>query len=172
MRRWSLLTLTVALLAGCEGTLQQRLGLERQIPDEFQTVRHRPLVIPEDFTLPPPRTAAAATPRDRQEAEVQGLLLGRERDGEAPLDSGDRALLAAMPERADPAIRQQLAEEERRRQSRRRFLFVLPGQKEALGLEGEALDPVAEARRLAADPRVRRVITVPQATAARDGGGS
>ncbi len=153
----------LALLAGCEGTLQQRLGLVRPVPDEFQTVRNRPLEIPEEFTLPPPPPPGARAAVERPEAEARALLLGEDARASG-LGPGELALLRAVKVKADPDIRARLAEEERRRRrSGVRALFVLPWQKEqrARPDEREVLDPVEEARRLAADPRVKRVVTPP-----------
>ncbi len=174
MRRTAVLLIALLGVTGCEGSLQQRLGLARNVPDEFQARRNRPLVIPEDFTLPPPRTVAAR--EDREELEVRRLLVGRV-DGGGRLDPGDRALLAALPVAADPRIRRALEEDDRRiGRSREDFLFVLPFQEAFLGDGGEVLDPVAEAERLARDPRVRRVVRIPRTDAAgtddgRDGKG-
>lgn len=155
------LAAALLLLAGCEGTLQQKLGLVRPVPDEFQTVRNRPLEIPRDFTLPPPGTRAAV---ERPEAEARALLLG-ERAGSSGLGAGEAALLRAVKVKPDPQIRARLAAEEAaRREGGVRSLFVLPWQKkrQARPGEGEVLDPVKEAQRLAADPRVKRVVAPPR----------
>ncbi len=44
----------LSLLVACSGSVQQKLGLERRVPDEFQVVRRAPLTLPPDFTLRPP----------------------------------------------------------------------------------------------------------------------
>jgi len=153
----------LAILAGCEGTLQQRLGLVRPVPDEFQTVRNRPLEIPKDFTLPPPAPPGARAAVERPEAEARALLLGE--GARAPgLGPGELAVLGAVKVKPDPQIRAVLAEDERRREkSGVRSLFVLPWQQKqrAQPDEREVLDPVKEAERLARDPHVKRVIAPP-----------
>ncbi|GBD41386.1 hypothetical protein HRbin39_00767 [bacterium HR39] len=161
MARGVAVAAAVVLLAGCEGTLQQKLGLVRPVPDEFQTVRHKPLEIPKDFTLPPPGTRTAAV--ERPETEVRELLLG-EGGGPSGLGPGEEALLRAVKVKPDPRIRTTLAAEERaRREGGVRSLFVLPWQKKqrAQPAEGEVLDPVKEAERLSQDPRVERVVAPP-----------
>ncbi len=166
MRRTVLLLAGLLTLAGCEGTLQQKLGLARNVPDEFQARRNRPLVIPKDFTLPPPRTVAAR--EDREEMEVRRLLVGRTGGDGGRLDPGDRALLAAVPVAADPRIRRTLVEDDRRiGRGRPTFLFDFSLQEPSAGAGGEVLDPVAEAERLARDPRVQRVVRIPRTDTAR-----
>lgn len=70
---WALGAAASALLLGGCSTLG--LGGDRKAPDEFEVVRERPLVVPPDFTLRPPKPGA---PRpqdvDSQGAAVQALF--------------------------------------------------------------------------------------------------
>ena len=54
----------LAALAGCSGTVQEKLGLGKRAPDEFQVVRRAPLILPPDYSLRPP--AARRSPGRRR----------------------------------------------------------------------------------------------------------
>ena len=46
----------VSILTACGGgTVQEAFGIGKRQPDEFQIVRHQPLILPPDNTLRPPR---------------------------------------------------------------------------------------------------------------------
>lgn len=160
MRIVTLAATAVLALAGCEGTAQQRLGLERPVPDEFAVVRRAPLVIPPELTLPPPGTQAA--PHQDVAAGAREALVGRAAALPATASPGERALVAAVRVEADPEIRRRLIEEssELVDLDRSRFLFVLGFQRSQFEPKGEPIDPVAEAAKLQQAGRARKVVTI------------
>lgn len=153
-------TVAVLALAGCEGTVQQHLGLERPVPDEFAVVRRAPLVIPPDMNLPPPGSRPA--PHQDVSRTARASLVGRPSPEPAAASPGERALVAAVRAEADPEIRRKLLEESTDLVDldRDRFLFVLGFQKSQFEPKGEAIDPLEEARRLEGEGRVRKVVTI------------
>lgn len=100
MRRHSIALGAVAvalLLPACSGN-----PLNRARPDEFAVARQRPLVVPPDFSLVPPRAGepAAATADSRNQA-VQALF-----GGPAPRSPVETQLLRDTgADRADPGAR-------------------------------------------------------------------
>ncbi len=148
------------LLAACGGTVQQKLGLARKVPDEFQVVRRAPLVVPPELRLPEPNPAARGPHGDVSE-QAKEVLVGRPAAAKKGLSPGERALIAAVPVEPEPDIRRKLLEEntELVDLSEKNFLYVFEFQRKQLRPEGETIDPVAEAARLAAEGRARKVIT-------------
>ncbi len=160
IRKIGLAALAMLPLAGCEGTLQQRLGLERPVPDEFQVVRRAPLVIPPDMDLPPP--GSRPSPQQDVSVAARESLVGRPGPVPTAASPGERALVTAVRGEADPDIRRRLLEEntELVDLDRNRFLLVLGFQKEQFEPKGEPIDPVEEAKRLEQEGRARRVVTI------------
>lgn len=148
------------LLAGCGGSLQRSLGLERPVPDEFAVVRRAPLTMPPSLTLPEPGSRPA--PRQDVAVAAREALVGKTPEQPATLSPGERALVAAVRAEADPDIRRRLLEESSEfvDLDRNSFLFVLGFQKPMFEPKGEPLDPVAEAERLQREGRARRVVTI------------
>lgn len=153
-------TLSLTLLTGCEGTLQQRLGLERPVPDEFQVVRRAPLVLPPDMNLPPPGTRPA--PQQDVSVAARESLVGRAAPVPGEASAGERALIMAVRGEADPEIRRRLLAEsaELVDLDRSRFLFILDFQRSQFEPKGEPIDPVAAAAQLEREGRARRVVTI------------
>ncbi len=172
-RRWTagrwlgVLAIGLGMLAmtACGGTVQERLGLSRRAPDEFQVVRRQPLVIPPEYRLPAPGTPSPAQRAPDVSQEVQAALLG----GAATTrpsgpSAGERVLLEAVPGTVEPGIRDLILTEntELTQLDESRFLFILDFQRRnMLGDRGAVnpLDPVAEAARLEAEGRSARVVT-------------
>lgn len=165
----ALLCLSLAACGG--GTVQESLGLVRSAPDEFQVVSRAPLSLPPDYDLRPPRPGAPGPSEvTTQDAAREALIGGgtAEATSAAIADAGgdarpvarasepgpaERAILAASgADRADPNIRQQIAEDEAQLVAidSRRFLFIASWQQSPTEqrIAAQALDPVAEAARL------------------------
>lgn len=163
---WAALTsigLGVLAMTGCSGTVQERLGLGRRAPDEFQVVRRQPLVVPPEYRLPPPGTTTPPTQQATPSAQTQELLFGTvQREPEQ--SEAELALLQSVPGEATPGIREQLLVEntELRQLDESRFLFILDFQRQRMadqtGLT-TPLDAQAEADRLQAEGASERVVT-------------
>lgn len=167
LRNWiglGCLGLGLAALTGCGGqTLQERLGMGRRAPDEFQVVRRQPLVLPPSYSLPKPGTPSPAQQQGTASLETQKLLFGQpvQEKNQSP---AEQALVADLPGTVEPDIRALLLEEntELTQLDESRFLFILDFQRrrmlDASGVE-TPLDPAAEAARLEAEGRSARVVT-------------
>jgi hypothetical protein len=157
-------TATLAMTA-CGGTVQERLGMTRRSPDEFQVVRRQPLVVPPEYRLPAPGTPSPAQQERSVSADVQATLFG----GGAPVrpvepSRGEAVLLAAVPGTVQPGIRDLILTEntELTQLDESRFLFILDFQRRNMvaerGVENP-IDPQAEAARLEEEGRSARVVT-------------
>jgi hypothetical protein len=142
------------LLAGCgETTVQERLGLGKRAPDEFQVVRRAPLVLPPDYNLRPPTPGAPPPQQQDTSAQAEAILTGQPLRA-APADTrqsqGELALLGQSPVQAEPDIRQVLVAENQElvNLDDNRFLFILNFQRRALQPSEPVVDPVAERQRL------------------------
>lgn len=157
----------VAVLAmtACGGTVQERLGMTRRSPDEFQVVRRQPLVIPPEYRLPAPGTPSPAQQERSVSRDVRTALLGGDGTSRPGGPSrGEQVLLAAVPGTAQPGIRDLILTEntELTQLDESRFLFILDFQRRnMMGETGAAnpIDPVAEAARLEEEGRSARVVT-------------
>jgi hypothetical protein len=155
---------TLAMTA-CGGTVQERLGMSRRAPDEFQVVRRQPLVIPPDYRLPAPGTPSPAQQRRDVARDVQTALLGGAAAAPANGPSrGEEVLLAAVPGTVQPGIRDLILTEntELTQLDESRFLFILDFQRRNMTAASGAvtpIDPAAEAARLEAEGASARVVT-------------
>ena len=157
--------IAIAAMTACGGTVQERLGLSRRSPDEFQVVRRQPLVVPPDYRLPVPGTASPAQQEDVASRDARTALFGGIPGVRraAPSD-GEQALLASVPGSIAPNIRDIILTEntELTQLDESRFLFILDFQRRAM-IEGAGLDTpldaTAEAARLEAAGASARVIT-------------
>ncbi len=147
-------------LAACSGTVQQKLGLERRVPDEFQVVRRAPLTLPPDFTLRPPTPGQPAARNDTSLA-AREILTGRAAELPETMTPGEQALVAAVKVEAEPDIRRKLVEDygDLVDLDEGNFLFVLDFQRDQFEPKGEVIDPAVEAEKLRAEGRARRVLT-------------
>ena len=162
---FSAVGIAIAAMTACGGTVQERLGLSRRSPDEFQVVRRQPLVVPPDYRLPVPGTASPAQQEDVASRDARTALFGGIPGVRraAPSD-GEQALLASVPGTIAPNIRDIILTEntELTQLDESRFLFILDFQRRAM-IEGAGLDTpldaTAEAARLEAAGASARVIT-------------
>lgn len=158
------LALGLVALTGCgNATLQERLGMTRRAPDEFQVVRRQPLVLPPDYSLRQPGTPSPVQQQGTSSLRTQELLFGQ-RVTEDTASPVEQALLAEVPGTVEPNIRELILEEntELTQLDESRFLFILDFQqrrlRDAAGLD-RPIDPVAEAARLEAEGLSARVVT-------------
>ena len=146
----------MAALAACSSdrTLADRLGMGRNVPDEFQVVERAPLVVPPAYNLRPPAPGAPRPQEGTTSERAERALTGRP-PAEGDATPGTQSLLVqAGVDQADPAIRERLAEETRGLVGldEGRFLFILDFQRRAYArADTTALDPIAEAQRLAGE---------------------
>jgi hypothetical protein len=152
--------LVVALLAGlglsgCE-QLRDAAGVGKDSPDEFAVVTKAPLVIPPDFNLKPPAPGTAPANQIEPTQAAQNALFNADQATvaaslPATMSAGERYFLAAAGvQNADPAIRQQLASDQKgMRASDDDFASnVLFWQKPADTSGAVPVDADAEARRV------------------------
>jgi len=158
------MALVLVALTGCgSGTLQERLGMGRRAPDEFQVVRRQPLVLPPSYTLPKPGTPSPAQQQGTASLQTQELLFGQPVP-EADPSPAEEALLAGLPGTVEPNIREVILEEntEMTQLDESRFLFILDFQRRRMVDSSgvyQPLDPTAEAARLEAEGQSARVVT-------------
>ena len=161
---WIVVTSLAAMLlvGGCQGTLQEKLGLGKRQPDEFQVVRRQPLVIPPDYALRPPAPGEVG-PAQSPSAEAQALLTGSPAATRQPANQSgaEVALLGASPVKADPGVRSEITQEngDLVQLADRTFLFILDFQKKQFQPKNEVLNPQAEASRLQAQGTSPGVVT-------------
>jgi hypothetical protein len=162
-RRLAALTLAAVALVGCGGTVQEKLGMGKRAPDEFQVVRRAPLVMPPNYDLRPPEPGAAPSQQQDPAAQAQALLTGQATSAVAGQQStGELALVQRSPVQARPGIRETLVAEnlDLVNLDQGRFLFILNFQKRARMPQEPVIDPVAESRRIAAAEGAGTVITM------------
>lgn len=155
-------SLAAVALAGCGGTVADRLGMGKRAPDEFQVVRRAPLILPPDYTLRPPAPGAAPAQQQDTAAQAQEILTGRPAAPRTGLQSaGETALVQQSQVVGDPNIREVLVAENQDLVDldEGRFLFILSWQRRDPQRDEPVIDPVAEAQRLAARGSAMGVIT-------------
>lgn len=159
--RLFVLGLTLLSVSACSGTVQDRFGLQKRAPDEFQVVRRAPLVIPPDYALRAPGdgsdAAVVATPAE----QAQELLTGEPAPELVQPSSAEMAVLEMSPVAALPGIRERILEEstELVQLDEDRFLFILDFQRRDLQGAPELVDPVEESQRLNDAGIPTRVVT-------------
>ena len=155
---------TLAMTA-CGGTVQERLGMTRRSPDEFQVVRRQPLVVPPEYRLPAPGTPSPAQrERDGSEGAQAALFGGIPRAAPTGPSRGEEVLLASVPGTVETGIRDLILTEnsELTQLDESRFLFILDFQRRNMTAATGAsnpIDPAAEAARLEAEGLSARVVT-------------
>jgi len=138
------------LSSGCS-TTSKVLGVSKTSPNEFNIITKPPLVVPPEYNLRPPRLGELNVEEKFATVAARKALLG-EIDPAKPTQ-GEAILIAkAGGGRADPAVRViidgQNSVVRKNRGFTDRVLFWKDGQ--ALGPDGQPLDPDQEARRLKA----------------------
>jgi hypothetical protein len=144
----------LAVVPGCTGerTLADRLGMGRNVPDEFQVVERAPLVVPPQYNLRPPEPGAPRPQEGTTSERAERALTGRAPAAAETTPGAEALLTQAGASDADPDIRRTLADETRGLAGldEDRFWFILDFQRRAYArADDTALDPRAEARRLA-----------------------
>ena len=142
--------LAVLALVSCQGTVQDRFGLSKRAPDEFQVIRRAPLVIPPDYNLRPPGDGSDAPSVATPSQEARELLTGEPQitiEEQSPVET---ALLELTPVEAMPGIRERILEEstELVQLDEDRFLFILDFQRSGLQSTPSVVDPIEESQRL------------------------
>jgi hypothetical protein len=140
-------------LAACSGTVQENLGMGKNVPDEFQVVRRAPLTLPPDYSLRPPTPGAPPPAAQDTATQAREILTGQPAPApDTRQSAGEVALLAQSSVQAAPGIRQTLVAEDSELLNidASRFLFILNFQRKAMEPKPNVLDPVAEAQRLKA----------------------
>ncbi|MCF6221712.1 MAG: DUF3035 domain-containing protein [Robiginitomaculum sp.] len=135
------------LSTGC-ASAGKALGMTKTTPNEFNILTKPPLVVPPEYNLRPPREGELNVEEKYATVAARKALLG-EIDPAKP-SAGEAVLIAkAGGGRADPAVRViidgQNSIERKNRGFADRILFWKNGQ--AIGLDGQPLDPDQEARR-------------------------
>jgi hypothetical protein len=167
-RAIGLLLVGQTLLSACAGgSVQRALGLNKRSPDEFAVVSRAPLIVPPDFELRPPRAGETRPQVGTTADQARATLLGQAPPGQSanpgegsarpaanppPTSAGQQALLREAGAGAvDPAVRQQIAEENQSLAAVEGELFTrLLAWREPVTL-GATVDAPAEARRLLAN---------------------
>ena len=129
--------------------MRDTLGLNKRAPDEFQVVRRQPLVVPPDRNLRPPRPGEQSP--QQATGDARGLIVGAAARPEAGESAAERALIAAVPVRAEPDIRKLLLEDNQQVAvlDRQTVLFILDWQKpKNTATSSDPIDATAEAQRL------------------------
>jgi Protein of unknown function (DUF3035) len=86
-------------LCACSGSLADKLGMDKQAPDEFAVVARQPLIVPPNFDLRPPQPGAERPVGLRPSDRAYSSLTGQPAEGATsqpePAASG---LAAAAPQ--------------------------------------------------------------------------
>lgn len=162
IKSWKTKWLLVALfpvMAGCQGTLQDRLGMSNRAPDEFQVIRRAPLVVPPDYNLVPP-DEAATNAQQQQSRAARGIVTGRPTEISQGASASERALLSAVAVDTLPGIRTVLLQDAGSVLDidESRFLAILDWQKPVFDGD-QPLDAGQAADELQAAGAATRVIT-------------
>ncbi|WP_155888437.1 DUF3035 domain-containing protein [Inquilinus limosus] len=150
------LVVATLAVAGCEGsnrTVQEMIGYDRSVPDEFAVMPRAPLAMPTSFDELPPPTPGAPRPQETQPREqAEAILFGQGQqvtrsDASAAAGPGAASILAKAGQ-AEPGIRTtvdtetaQRAESEDGLVDRLMFWNSKP-------LPGTVVDPYKESARL------------------------
>lgn len=159
MRRLSFVMAGVAALtmalSGCT-QFRTAVGLQKDVPNEFDVVNNAPLAIPPDFNLRPPRPGAAPSQRVSTTAQARETIFragggtGQTQVGDAQMSPGERTLItAAGAEKTPDNIRQVINQEAASEHPfDRSFVDRLIFWREAKNANKGVLDPVKEESRL------------------------
>ncbi len=146
----ALLSACALMSAGCS-TGARVLGIRKSAPNEFNIITKPPLIVPPEYNLRPPRTGELDIEEKYSTAEARKALLG-EIDPAEP-SQGEAVLIAnAGGGRADPAVRAIIDGSNsivrKNRGFADRVMFWRDGN--AIGADGQPLDPDSEERRMKA----------------------
>lgn len=170
-------TLAAVTLAGCgsEFNLRREIGVVGEGPDEFRVVANERLEVPDQLPksveqLPEPQPGAPSLVEPTPEKDAQAVFnLEGKVKGKQASQTEQSLLAAANASSADPSIRQELNKEGSIIEENTRLLDELFGTDPATV---DALDPDAEARRLARDAQKSKNpdLVVPEEPAKKNGG--
>jgi hypothetical protein len=137
-------------LGGCHSTVQDAFGMSKRSPDEFQVVRRAPLVVPPDYRLRPPGANSPAPAAASTSQDAYAALTGQPAPVDASISPAEQSLIAQMPQRSIPDIRQTVNNEgdQVATLDRGAFLFLFSWQRSEDQVAGTTLDPIAESQRL------------------------
>lgn len=89
------------VLGGCGG-FRESLGLTKSSPDEFAVITQKPLVVPPEFGLRPPRPGEKR-PEEFESSKQAVAALFPNRENVPDASAGERSLLTKIGENADGA---------------------------------------------------------------------
>ncbi len=135
----SVLCLIPLMLGACEGA-KEELGLNKQVPDEFQVVKRAPLTLPPSYVLRPPQPGAPRPQEQTPAAEAAQTVFGEAAPtGKAEATSGEAALIQrASGGDIDPNIRRRIDSETASLHDRNK-----PVAEKLLGIGGDKSQPSA-----------------------------
>ena len=142
-------------LGGCTD-IRRAVGMEKVIPDEFAVVSRAPLAIPPDYSLRPPQPGAAPSQEVPAQDKAKEAIFraGAQQQTSLPpaaaqRSPGEGALLAAAgAPKADPDIRQHVADDSALTpENQRGFVDKLLFWRKS-GAPDDVIDPVKEADRI------------------------
>lgn len=153
----------LALLAGLSlsacGDVKQKLGFNREAPDEFTVLQRAPLSVPPDFALRPPQPGAVRPQEGSEKDRARDTLLGRtaknprvyarELEANSSLSQGEKTVLTrAGANEAETNIRDTVDRETstlaKENQSFTDYLVFW----EDRSYQGTAVDPIKESQRI------------------------
>jgi len=142
MRHFLLIMWIPFLVSGCQ-QMRQTFGLERNSPDEYETLDLPPLTLPPDYQyLPQPVAEEKSLARERARA----ILMKKQKNKKTTKTAGEAHLLKqAGADSHDPQVREKLREENEKFMKENSSLLsnYIPYQRNV-----DVLDPEAEKRRL------------------------
>jgi hypothetical protein len=153
-------------LSGCSN-VKSALGLEKQVPDEFDVVANAPLAIPPDFNLRPPRPGAAPTQGLTPTAQAKQAIFRAAGDnsggasGDAQMSAGENDIVRAAGADATPGdIRQVVNQEDSAAHPiSKGFVDEIMFWRSDKHANRGVLDPVKETARLEEQSSARTVAT-------------
>jgi hypothetical protein len=158
LTRLGLVLLAGLSLSAC-GDVKQKLGFNREAPDEFTVLQRAPLSVPPDFALRPPEPGAVRPQEGSEKDRARDALLGRtaknprvyarELEANSSLSQGEKTVLTrAGANEAESNIRDTVDRETstlaKEMQSFTDYLVFW----EDRTYQGTAVDPVKESQRI------------------------
>ncbi len=79
--------LFLSLVACGDGTLREKIGIDKSTPDEFQVLSKPPLSVPPEFELKPPQPGVADPVITVPERQAENSLFGKENGRDISVDN-------------------------------------------------------------------------------------
>lgn len=153
----------LALSACGDGSLREKMGLERKPPDEFKVLARPPLTVPPDFNLRPPVDDRDAIGASNISHDARTLLLGDAPAPDAPATAAPTSaeeviLQRAGADKTPPTVRDIIRSEsgENADESDKSTLEKL---REPLKKADPIVDPAAEQKRILTNEEQGKDIT-------------